>query len=71
MRTEAQHEPILLESKDVGGLLGLTPQRVRTLARDGTLRVSYVTSRGRLFALEDVLDLKAERAKRARRRGSR
>jgi len=71
MRNEADNERFLLESKDAAGLLGCTPQCVRTLARRGDLKVRYVTSRGRLFAIEDVLALKVERRKRAEKGGRR
>lgn len=54
-----------LEPADAAGVLGITPQRVRDLARRGVLPVAATTPRGaRLFRAEDVERLARERAAR-------
>ncbi len=60
---------VLLESTDVARLLGVTPNHVRIMARFGHLRPRYTTPRGaRLFATEDVLQLRAQRERKKGRR---
>ncbi len=56
----------LLETADVGRVLGLTPAGVRALVRAGRLRPSVVTPRGaRLFTREIIDRLYAERTAHA------
>lgn len=54
-----------LQTKDVGELLGVTPQRVRQLEDEGRIRAERIgSSQTRVFDEADVKKLKAEREKK-------
>ena len=54
-----------LQTKDVGDLLGVTPQRVRQLEDEGRIRAERIgSSQTRVFDEADVKKLKAEREKK-------
>jgi excisionase family DNA binding protein len=58
----------LLSVADASRILGVTPQTVRQMARQGTLTVATRTEGGiRLFRRVDVEHLAAERATKTRR----
>lgn len=53
-----------LETKDAARLLDVTPHRVRQLEQEGQLRANRTASGTRLFDVDDVNRLKAERDKK-------
>jgi hypothetical protein len=59
----------LMESADVGRVLGVTPAAVRALVKSGRLASAVCTPRGvRLFDAAVVERLRVERASRAARK---
>ena len=51
-----------LETKDAAKLLDISPERVRQLEREGTIRADRTASGTRLYDVDEVKQLAKERA---------